>query len=361
MTRVAPAGPPGVTRLDLRGAAREPAEVVFDRLGSGEEGLADREAAARLETFGANVLHSQRVTVFGILLRQLRNPLLILLLGAAGISALTGDVTDGAIIAAIVVLSVGLGFVNEYRSARAVAALHGDIRYEALVWRDGAQRKVDVTTLVPGDVVALRVGDVVPADLRVLEANELECDEAVLTGESMPATKVASPTPDGDSAVDLPACAFMGTVVHQGSGRGIVVSTGMDTAFGAIATGLGTSQAETAFQAGLRGFSGLLVKVAGVLTVSIFVINVAFSRPLLEALLFSLAIAIGITPQLLPAIVSVSLSSGSRALARKRVLVKRLVTIEDLGNIEVLFTDKTGTLTEGTITFDQAVADPASR
>ncbi|MGI8505190.1 MAG: magnesium-translocating P-type ATPase [Solirubrobacteraceae bacterium] len=344
-----------MTRLDLRGAAREPAEVVFDRLGSGEEGLSDREAAARLERFGANVLHSQRVTVFGILLRQLRNPLLILLLGAAGISALTGDVTDGAIIAAIVVLSVGLGFVNEYRSARAVAALHGDIHYEALVWRDGAQRKVDVTSLVPGDVVALRVGDVVPADLRVLEANELECDEAVLTGESMPATKVDSRTLDGDSAVDLPACAFMGTVVHQGSGRGIVVSTGMATAFGAIATGLGTSQAETAFQVGLRGFSGLLVKVAGVLTVSIFVINVAFSRPLLEALLFSLAIAIGITPQLLPAIVSVSLSSGSRALARKRVLVKRLVTIEDLGNIEVLFTDKTGTLTDGAITFHQAI------
>ncbi len=311
MNVLAPSEPAGAAPLDLRSAAREPAEVVFDRLGSGEAGLTDPEAAARLETFGTNVLASQRVTVFGILLRQLRNPLLILLLAAAGISALTGDVTDGAIIAAIVVLSVGLGFVNEYRSAKAVAALHGDIHYDALVWRDGTQRKVDVTTLVPGDVVALRVGDVVPADLRVLETNQLECDEAVLTGESMPAAKVTSPAPDDDSAVDLPSCAFMGTVVHQGSGRGIVVSTGMSTAFGTIATGLGASQAETAFQVGLRGFSGLLVKVAGVLTIGIFVINVAFSRPLLEALLFSLAIAIGITPQLLPAIVSVSLSSGS--------------------------------------------------
>ena len=147
----------------------------------------------------------------------------------------------------------------------------------------------------------------------------------------------------------------MGTVVHQGAGRGVVVSTGKSTAFGQIAAGLSERQAETAFQVGLRGFSQLLVKVAGVLTISIFVINVAFSRPLIDALLFSLAIAIGITPQLLPAIVSVSLSSGSRALARKRVLVKRLVTIEDLGNIEVLFTDKTGTLTEGAITFHQAL------
>ena len=152
----------------------------------------------------------------------------------------------------------------------------------------------------------------------------------------------------------------MGTVVHQGAGRAVVVATGSQTAFGKIAIGLGERQPETAFQAGLRDFSKLLVGVAAVLTTSIFAVNVAFHRPLLEALLFSLAIAIGITPQLLPAIVSVGLSTGSRALARRRVLVKRLVAIEDLGNIEVLFTDKTGTLTEGAITFDQAL-DPAGQ
>jgi Mg2+-importing ATPase len=355
MSIEAPPVPPAPSPLELRAVAQEPADSVFDQLGSGPAGLSDVEAAARLVSFGANVLHSERVTVFGILLRQLRNPLLVLLLAAAGISALTGDITDGAIIGAIVVLSVGLGFVNEYRSAKAVADLHGDIHYDALVLRDARQRLVDVTTLVPGDVVVLRVGDVVPADLRLTDTNQLECDEAVLTGESMPATKLVAACVAGESAVDLPSCAFMGTVVHQGSGTGVVVSTGAATAFGTIATGLGERQAETAFQVGLRAFSGLLVKVAGVLTISIFVINVAFSRPLVEALLFSLAIAIGITPQLLPAIVSVSLSSGSRALARKRVLVKRLVTIEDLGNIEVLFTDKTGTLTEGAITFGRSI------
>ena len=214
---------------------------------------------------------------------------------------------------------------------------------------------MDVAELVPGDVVALRVGDIVPADLRLLSATQLECDEAVLTGESLPVAKSPAVAAASDSPLDLPACAFMGTIVHQGAGRGVVVSTGKTTAFGQIAAGLSERQAETAFQVGLRGFSQLLVKVAGVLTISIFVINVAFSRPLIDALLFSLAIAIGITPQLLPAIVSVSLSSGSRALARKRVLVKRLVTIEDLGNIEVLFTDKTGTLTEGAISFHQAL------
>src|SRR6266540_1192333 len=182
-------------------------------------------------------------------------------------------------------LSVGLGFVNEYRSELAVAALHAGIRHQALVWRDGSQQRLDVRDLVPGDVVALRVGDLVPADLRLLEADQLECDEAVLTGEPIPAVKTADPVPASDSTVDLPSCAFMGTVVHQGAGRGVVVATGSATAFG---------------------------KIAAVLTTSIFVINLALHRPLLDTLLFSLAIAIGITPQLLPAVVSVSLSTGSR-------------------------------------------------
>lgn len=340
--------------FDLATASRQSVAEVFTRLGTKEGGLTSDEAATRRRASGANVLASHRVTAFGVLARQLRNPLLILLLAAAGVSAATGARTDAAIIAAIVILSVGLGFINEYRSEVAVAALHASIRHEALVWRDNAEQRLDVPDLVPGDVLALRVGDLVPADVRLIEANQLECDEAVLTGESTAAAKTVEPA-TSDSAVDLPSCAFMGTVVHQGSGRAVVVATGSATAIGKIAVGLGERQAETAFQAGLRGFSKLLVRGAAVLTISIFVINVAFSRPLLEALLFSLAIAIGITPQLLPAIVSVSLSMGSRELARRRVLVKRLVTIEDLGNIEVLFTDKTGTLTEGAITFDQAL------
>jgi Mg2+-importing ATPase len=359
MSKLAPASPSAHLPIDLQVAGGQPISEVLDGLGSCAEGLASGEAADRLRRFGRNVLASRRVTAFGVLVRQLHNPLLILLLAAAAVSALTGDVTDAAIVATIVVLSVGLGFINEYRSEVAVAALHANIRHEARVWRDGHEQRLDVRDLVPGDVLALEVGDLVPADLRILEATRLECDEAVLTGESMPATKTVEATAS-DSPVDLASCVFMGTVVHQGSGRAVVVSTGSATAFGKIAVGLGERQAETAFQAGLRGFSKLLVRVAAVLTISIFVINVAFSRPLIDALLFSLAIAIGITPQLLPAIVSVSLSAGSRELARRRVLVKRLVTIEDLGNIQVLFTDKTGTLTEGAVTFNHAL-DPSGK
>jgi len=345
---------------DLKWAAHHSADDVLTALESTSTGLASEESADRLGRYGHNVLATRKVTAFDVLMRQLRNPLLILLLSAAGVSAATGDVTDGVIIAAIVVLSVGLGFVNEYRSEQAVAALHDDIHHDALVWRDGNQRRVDVRDLVPGDVIELSVGQLVPADVRLLEAVQLECDEAVLTGESQPAVKSTDPKPTRDADLDLNAAAFMGTVVHQGSGRAVVVGTGSATEFGKIAVGLTERQTDTAFQTGLRDFSKLLVKVAAVLTISIFVINVVLSRPLIEALLFSLAIAIGITPQLLPAIVSVSLSTGSRQLARKKVLVKRLVTIEDLGNIEVLFTDKTGTLTEGASTYESAL-DPDGR
>jgi Mg2+-importing ATPase len=341
--------------LTLAEAARLPGDAVLTRLGSAPTGLSTTEAELRLRTYGENVLAHHQVTALGVLRRQLRNPLLILLLAAAAVSGATGDPTDALIIGAIVFLGVGLGFVNEYRSERAVAALHAQIHHRTVVVRDRAERELDVRDVVPGDLVRLRVGDIVPADVRLLDAVEMECDEAVLTGESMPSAKSASPFRHGDGDLSPPSCAFMGTVVHQGSARAVVVATGSATAFGRIAVGLDTAPTYTAFQVGLKDFSKLLVGVAGVLTVSIFIINVVFARPIVDALLFSLAIAIGITPQLLPAIVSVSLATGSRQLARRKVLVKRLVTIEDLGNVRVLFTDKTGTLTAGSISFTRAL------
>jgi Mg2+-importing ATPase len=363
-SRQASAEESDLATIVLADAARRTSAEVLDALGTAQGGLTAAAAAERLVRVGPNLIAQRRITAFGVLGAQLRNPLLWLLLGAAAISGVTGDPAGASIIAAIVALSVGLGFVNEYRSAQALAALHGDIHYSALVWRDGVQQAVDVTELVPGDVVGLTVGAVVPADLRLIEAVALECDEAVLTGESQATPKSAVPAAAAESTLDMTSCAFMGTIVRQGSGRGVVLATGALTAFGAIAVGLDAPQAETAFQVGLRDFSKLLVRVAAALTIGILVVNIAFHRPLIEAILFSIAIAIGITPQLLPAIVSVSLASGSRALARKRVLVKRLVTIEDLGNIDLLFCDKTGTLTEGEITFGQALdpcGSPATR
>ena len=201
----------------------------------------------------------------------------------------------------------------------------------------------------------LQLGDIVPADIRLVAVTGLACDESVLTGEPAPVDKDTAVVPAGTPLAELGGCALMGTVVHAGSARGVVVATGARTQFGAIAAGLSTHQLDTEFQVGLGKFSMLLAYVAGALTVSIFVINVALHRPIIDALLFSLAIAVGITPQLLPAVVSTSLAAGSRRMSRRKVLVKRLVCIEDLGDVDVLFTDKTGTLTRGRIDYTAAV------
>ena len=227
--------------------------------------------------------------------------------------------------------------------------------------RGGRRVPVDVTTLVPGDLVELRLGDIVPADVRLLEVTGLACDESVLTGESMPVDKQVARTPPRTPLAELSGCALMGTVVHAGSGRGVVVATGPRTEFGKIAAGLDTHPLDTEFQIGLRKFSMLLVYVAGTLTTSIFVMNVLLHKPVVDALLFSLAIAVGITPQLLPAVVATSLAAGSRRMTRRKVLVKRLVCIEDLGNVDMLFTDKTGTLTLGRIDFARARAGRRER
>jgi Mg2+-importing ATPase len=352
--REAVTGPGTRSGISLIEAARMPVADVLRSLGSSDQGLPSALAAERLETLGANVLREHHLTPTGVLLRQFRNPLLLLLLGCAAISGFTGDPTDAVIIAAIVLVSVFLSFINEYRAESAVEALHAEIHHRVLVRRDGRDQMVDTTLLVPGDIVNLEVGNIVPADVRLIDVDALECDEAVLSGEAMPVAKSVDPAA-GAAGVDLPSCAFMGTIVHEGAGRAVVVATGRSTAFGGIASGLEERATASAFQQGLSRFSILLVRVAGVLTVTIFVLNILFHKPILDALLFSLAIAVGITPELMPAIVTVGLSSGSRALARKRVLVKRLVAIEDLGNIQILFTDKTGTLTDGAITFDRSL------
>ena len=342
-------------RLELAAAAALPAADVLSELRSSAAGLSSGEATKRLAVYGPNVLLSHGVSAFSVLLRQLRSYLLLLLLVAAVVSAVVGDRTEAAIIGGIMLMSVGLSFLNEYRSEKAVEELHSQIHHAAVVERDGKPTEVGVTEIVPGDVVHLRVGDVVPADLRLLETHELECDESLLTGESQVAAKTADAHPPGESPLDLPSCAFMGTIVRGGDGRGVIVRTGGGTAFGAIALRLGEQQAQTSFQQGLQQFSRLLATVTVFLAGSIFAINAALGRSLLQSALFALAIAVGLTPQLLPAIVTVSLATGARRLARRKVIVKRLVCIEDLGNVEVLFTDKTGTLTEGRISFTEAL------
>jgi P-type Mg2+ transporter len=347
---------PAASPAGIVSAAEAAGTDLLQQLGvTADAGLSGTEAARRLAQVGPNAVSSHRARLLPVLWHQLRSPLLALLLTAAVASYFTGERSDAVIIGVIVGLSVGLGFVNEYRAEKAAEALHSQIRHQAVVIRDGKPASIDVTALVPGDLVELRLGDIVPADIRLLETAGLECEESVLTGESLPAEKNTGPVPAGTPLAELSGCALMGTVVSAGSGRGVVAATAARAEFGKIAAGLGTHPLDTEFQVGLRRFSMLLVYVAGALTTSIFVINVALHRPVIDALLFSLAIAVGITPQLLPAVVSSSLAAGSRRMSRRKVLVKRLVCIEDLGDVDVLFTDKTGTLTQGRIDYMRAV------
>ncbi|MFJ6262823.1 magnesium-translocating P-type ATPase [Rhodococcus erythropolis] len=328
---------------------------VLALLDTTSAGLTSAEASRRLAEYGPNAVRSHRVSAAAVLARQLKSAILALLAVTAVISFFLGDRNDAVIIGIILTASIGLGFTNEYRAERASAALHSQVRHTALTLRDGSATEVDVADLIPGDILRLTLGSVVPADLRLIAVNGLECDESMLSGESLPAPKSLSPLPPGSAQADLVNCAFMGTVVRAGTADGVVIATGNHAEFGRIAAALGQKHPETDFQIGLRKFSMLLLKVALALVSMILIINLVLERPVIESLLFALAIAVGITPQLLPAVVSSSLASGSRQLAKHKVLVKRLVCIEDLGDLDVLVTDKTGTLTNGQITFTHAL------
>ncbi|WP_284981706.1 magnesium-translocating P-type ATPase [Arthrobacter sp. efr-133-TYG-118] len=346
------------TQLPITDAACLQPDEVLDHLGSRPAGLTNQEAAARLAELGPNAVRTHRANGWAVLGRQFASPILILLIITAGLSLFLGDATNSIVIGVILLVSVGLGFTNEFRAERASEALHSRVTHRAVVLRDGTTQDVDVTALVPGDVVHLSLGAIIPADIRLLSTKNLLCDESILTGESLPAGKEPAPVAPGSALGDLASCVFMGTVIQSGGCTGVVVATGGRAEFGRIALGLGERQPQTEFQLGLKRFSFLLLQVAIGLTTLIFIANLLLHRPLIESLLFSLAIAVGITPQLLPAVVSTSLATGTRQLARRKVLVKRLVCIEDLGDMDILVTDKTGTLTEGRISFTGAL--PAS-
>jgi P-type Mg2+ transporter len=240
--------------MDVTVAATLDATAVLAALDTGPNGLAPAEVIRRRTECGPNAVRTHHARALGVLAHQLRSALLVLLLITAVVSFVLGERTDAVIIGVILAASIGLGFVNEYRAERAAEALHSSVRHLVTAIRDGAPIELDVTELVPGDVVLLRLGAVVPADVRLVEVAGLECEESVLTGESEPTVKDPAPVAPGTALADLTSCALMGTVVRAGSGRGVVVATGARAEFGRIALGLGERQPETEFQAGLRRF-----------------------------------------------------------------------------------------------------------
>ena len=333
-----------------------PAAVAFARLRSGPAGLRQADAERRRAQVGPNTaVRASRTDALSLLARQFQSPIILILAFATVISGLLGDVTDATIILAIMILSGLLGFWQERGATRAVAALLAMVRVTCEVLRDGRSVQVPLADVVPGDVVRLNAGDVVPGDCLVLDARALLVDEAALTGESYPAEKSPGVVEAQSPISQRSNALLMGTHLVSGTATVLVVHTGATTEFGALSAHLRLRPPPTSFERGTTAFGFLLMRAMVVLVAAIFVVNLVLARPLVDSALFSLALAVGLTPQLLPAIVTISLSQGARRMARKRVIVKRLDVIEDFGGMTVLCTDKTGTLTLGTVVLDAAL------
>lgn len=310
------------------------------------DGLTTAGAAARLRRAGPNLVRQQsRRSLLRQLAARLRNPLVMILLGAAVLSAITGDRASFAIIAVVVVLSVVLDTVQEHRAATTAERLRLSVGLSERVLRDGVERLVAAAEIVPGDIVRLAAGDLVPADGLVLEARDFFVNEALLTGESYPCEK----RPAGDVHSDTAQVAFAGSSVVSGAATMLVVETGPRTQLGHIAETLRTPPPPAALERGAHQFGMMIIRLTVPLVLFVLMVDLAFQRPTLESFQFALALAVGLTPELLPMVLSVTLARGAVRLAARRVIVKRLAAIHDLGGMDVLCTDKTGTLTEARI------------
>jgi Mg2+-importing ATPase len=320
-------------------------------------GLTTLEAEARLRELGAN--SPQRVAgepLVRQLWRRLRNPLLLTLLTASAISAATGGMTNFIIIVFMVVLSVALDFAQEHRATRAAAKLRASLALRAKILRDGKQIDRPVDAVVPGDVVLLCAGDRVPADARVLQARDFFVDQGLLTGESYPVEKAAADLPaDAREIQQATNAVFTGSSVVSGSARVAVIATGLSSELGKVARQIQMDPPPTAFEVAIHRFGMMIMRITLFLVLFVILVNVGLHRPLLDSFLFAIALAVGLTPELLPMVISVTLSRGAIRMAKRRVIVKRLGAIQNLGSMDVLCTDKTGTLTEAKISLEKCI------
>ncbi len=335
---------------------RLPITVLLEQIGSDPAGLTATEAATRLIRFGPNKVHAEKKA--GVLLQYLsrfRNPLVIVLLAASAVLALTRDLVGCSIISTIILISVTLDFIQEHRAGEAAEHLRQSVAVRVRVLRNGNPCEIALEDLVPGDVVLLAAGDLVPCDGRVLEANDFFVNQALLTGESYPVEKRPGELPAEKDLLSAGNAVLMGTSVISGSARILACRTGSHSAFGEIADSLVAKPPPTAFEEGTHRFGLLIMRLTILLVLFVLLINTFFHRPWLESFLFAVALAVGLTPELLPMVVSVTLARGALRMARKKVVVKRLSAIQNLGSMDVLCTDKTGTLTEACIHLERHV------
>jgi len=329
---------------------QSPPDALIRELGSSPTGLSSAEAATRLQRDGPNTIEERRRRNLALdILRRLSNPLMIILMIAAAIAGATGDPASFSIIVIMILLSTTLDVVQEHRAEATAEALKHSIALRSSVLRDGTLAALPVHDLVAGDVVRLSAGDLVPADGVVIEANHLQVNEALLTGEAFPVEKTVEPAAAATQPAEASNALFDGTSILGGTATMLIVATGMRTRFGAIAASLASAQPPTAFERDIRRFGLLILRLTGFLVLFVLLANLALGRPPLEAFLFATALAVGLTPELLPMIMTVSLAHGARRMAHAKVIVKRLSAIHDLGQMDILCTDKTGTLTEARI------------
>ena len=347
----------GATSVTAHEFWQAPKDTAFSALGSGPGGLSQAEAEKRHASFGANRVDSfQSRSILRKLGQRLWNPLIAMLLAAALVSGVSGDLGSFAIIAAVLSLSLTLDIVQEHRAELTAEALRESVAIEADVVRDGRDMSVPVTALVPGDIVKLRTGDLIPADGIVLEAHELQVNEALLTGEPFPAFKSDVPC-SATSPAEATNALFAGTSAVGGSGTMLVVHTGGRTRFGTIAAALAVNAPPTALEHGVRKLGLLILRLTAFLTLFVLMAHLVAHRPAMESFLFAVALAVGLTPELLPMVMTVTLARGALRMAERKVIVKRLSAIHDLGGMDTLCVDKTGTLTEAKITLEAHV-DP---
>ncbi|WP_240315334.1 magnesium-translocating P-type ATPase [Mucilaginibacter pineti] len=319
-------------------------------LNCSNKGLSGQEAAVRRKQYGPNTIKANgRSSGFFLFLSQFKSPVTIMLIVAALLSAALGDVADTVIILTIVLISSLLGFWQERGAANAVAELLKMVALHCAVLRDGKSREISLDGVVPGDIVLLSAGDVIPADSLILDSQELFVDEAAFTGETYPVEKNAGVLPADTPLAKRTNALFMGSHVISGKASVLVMKTGLQTEFGKISAGLQAKVPETDFEKGIRKFGYMLMEITLVLVLVIFAINVFLHKPVLDSFLFSLALAVGLTPQLLPAIISVNLATGARRMAKQKVIVKRLSSIQNFGSMDILCSDKTGTITAGKV------------
>ena len=334
-----------------------PAQEALGWLFSEPRGLTSENAEQRLHKFGANELaHTKELNFLADIFERCKSPLVIQLLLIAAISAFIGEIKSTVIVGMMVFLSVGLSYILDRRSTSAVEALGKRVQSRTIVLRDGKEQEVNLSDIVPGDIVLLNAGSIIPADLRLLVAKDFFVSQSALTGESMAVEKTAEVRQQqGQSAWELQNACFLGSSVTSGTARGVVIHTGTRTLFGSIAERLAERREETSFDIGVRSFTWLMIRFMVVMVCAVYFIVGMTKGDWVEALLFGLSIAVGLTPEMLPMIVTVNLAKGALTMARKKVVVKRLPSIQNFGAIDVLCTDKTGTLTQDRVMLEQHV------